>query len=132
MTPGNMRHLGVQKLIIFSTEADHGTAWRRGCCNLGGVDAAAVDLWYAREHLLERIQIPGFLRARRYVRALGSADNFMIYELRDTDALTSPEYLERLNNPTPRTKQVMATALALNRTLCRVVARMVSASGRIC
>jgi hypothetical protein len=84
-------------------------------------DAAAVDLWYAREHLRERIQIPGFLRARRYVRALGSADNFMIYELRDTDALTSPEYLERLNNPTPWTKQVMATALALNRTLCRVV-----------
>ena len=45
----------------------------------------------------------------------------MIYELRDTDALTSPEYLERLNNPTPWTKQVMAMALSLNRTLCRVV-----------
>ena len=84
-------------------------------------DGAAVDLWYAREHLQERLRIPGFLRARRYVPEIGSPNCFMIYELRDTSVLTSPDYLERLNNPTPWTREIMATAQSLDRTLCRVV-----------
>lgn len=53
-----------------------------------------------REHLQERLSIPGFLRARRCVRELGSPSYFMIYELSNTSVLTSPDYLERLNNPT--------------------------------
>jgi hypothetical protein len=85
-------------------------------------DAAAVGLWYAREHLPERLSIPGFLRARRCVCRPESLSNFMIYELSDTSALTSPEYLERLNNPTAWTKQMMATARSGHRTLCKVVA----------
>jgi hypothetical protein len=85
-------------------------------------DAAEVDLWYAREHLYERLSVPGFLRARRCVRQLGSSSYFMIYELKDTSVLTSPGYLERLNNPTPWTKQIMAKATSGNRTLCKVVA----------
>lgn len=84
-------------------------------------DAAAVNLWYAREHLRERLHIPGFLRARRCVRELGSPSYFMIYELSNTAVLTSPDYLARLNNPTPWTKQIMAMARSANRTLCRVV-----------
>src|SRR6478609_2304949 len=85
-------------------------------------DATAVGLWYAREHLPERLSIPGFLRARRCVPKPESLNNFMIYELRDTSVLTSPEYLERLNNPTAWTKQIMAKARSANRTLCKVVA----------
>jgi len=85
-------------------------------------DAAAVDLWYAREHLRERLSIPGFLRGRRCVRELGSSSYFMIYELTDSAVLTSPDYLDRLNNPTPWTKQIMTKAQSGNRTLCKVVA----------
>lgn len=85
-------------------------------------DAAAVDLWYAREHLHERLTIPGFLRARRCVREPGSPSYFMIYELTNTSVLTSPEYLERLNNPTPWTKEIMSMARWVNRALCKVVA----------
>jgi hypothetical protein len=85
-------------------------------------DAAEVDLWYAREHLQERLNIPGFLRARRCVRELGSPSYFMIYELSYTSVPTSPAYLERLNNPTPWTKQIMAKARSGNRTLCKTVA----------
>lgn len=84
-------------------------------------DAPAVDLWYAREHLRERLHIPGFLRARRYVREPGSPSYLMIYELSNTSVLTSPDYLARLNDPTPWTKQIMASARSANRTLCRVV-----------
>jgi hypothetical protein len=79
-------------------------------------DAAAVDHWYAPEHLQERLQIPGFLRARRCVRELGSPSYLMICELSDTAVLTSSDYLARLNNPTPWTKQIMATARSANRT----------------
>jgi hypothetical protein len=85
-------------------------------------DAAEVDLWYAREHLHERLSNPGFLRARRCVRELGSPSYFMIYEVSDTAVLTSAGYLERLNNPTSWTKQIMAKAQSSNRTLCKVVA----------
>src|SRR5262249_2667975 len=84
-------------------------------------DATAVDLWYAREHLEERLHIPGFLRARRCVRELRSPSYFMIYELSNTSVLTSPDYLARLNNPTPWTKQIMATTRSASRALCKVV-----------
>jgi hypothetical protein len=45
-------------------------------------DAAEVDLWYAREHLQERLNVPGFLRARRCVRELGSPSYFMTSRIR--------------------------------------------------
>jgi hypothetical protein len=83
-------------------------------------DAAEVDLWYAREHLQERLNVPGFLRARRCVRELGSASYFMIYELSDTSVLTSPDYLERLNNPTLWTKQIMAKARSGDRVAAQL------------
>ena len=55
----------------------------------------------------------------------------MIYELTDTSVLTSPDYLERLNNPTPWTEEIMTTARSANRALCKVVASMDLVSGHM-
>ena len=35
--------------------------------NIGASDEAEFNRWYDREHLEERVAIPGFLEARRYV-----------------------------------------------------------------
>ena len=63
--------------------------------------------WYPRQHLPERLSVPGFLRGRRYA-AIGSAPPyFTLYELADPGVLTSAPYLERLNNPTDWTRRVL-------------------------
>lgn len=65
-------------------------------------DPAAHDLWHSREHLPERVAIPGFLRARRCVTLVADAPRyFVLYELKDAAIVTSPAYLARLNQPTP-------------------------------
>jgi hypothetical protein len=86
-------------------------------------DPAAHDLWHSREHLPERVAIPGFLRARRYVTLVADAPRyFVLYELKDAAILTSPAYLARLNQPTPWTAKTMESVRALSRTLCGVAA----------
>jgi hypothetical protein len=86
-------------------------------------DPAAHDLWHSREHLPERIAIPGFLRARRCVTLVADAPRyFVLYELKDEAILTSPAYLARLNQPTPWTAKTMESVRALSRTLCGVAA----------
>jgi hypothetical protein len=85
-------------------------------------DLARHDAWHSGEHLRERLSIPGFLRGRRYA-ALdpGNAEQrFIFYELQDIGVATSPAYLERLNNPTPWSKELMQVS-RLRRALCRVV-----------
>lgn len=80
------------------------------------------DAWHSGEHLPERLAIPGFLRGRR-CRASDDAapwPYFILYEVRDAAVMTSPAYLERLNNPTPWSRKLFASC-RLSRTLCRVV-----------
>jgi len=63
--------------------------------------------WHHREHMPERVGIPGFLRGRRYIAVRGAPEFFTLYEASGTDVLAGPHYLERLNNPTPLTRHVI-------------------------
>jgi hypothetical protein len=84
-------------------------------------DPAAHDDWHSHEHLIERLGIPGFLRARRTVcTEAGAARYFVLYEVADGSVMTSPAYLRCLNNPSAWTTRTMATNQSLNRTLCTV------------
>lgn len=65
------------------------------------------NTWYPRQHLPERLAVPGFLRGRRYRAAGGSPPYFTLYELADARVLSSPAYLERLNHPTDWTRRVL-------------------------
>lgn len=60
--------------------------------------------WHNREHIPERVAIKGFRRGRRYVAEHGSPEYFTLYEADDTAVLSGPDYLERLDNPTPWTR----------------------------
>lgn len=85
-------------------------------------DRAEVDAWYARQHLPERLSVPGFLRGRRYAAAGGGPGFFTFYETRDVGVLSSPPYLERLNHPTDWTRKVLPTFRGMMRTVYQQVA----------
>jgi hypothetical protein len=70
-----------------------------------GVDPARRDeyeRWHGREHVPERLGVPGMLAARRYLRVAGpSPDYLTVYAMKDTGVLSSPEYRRLLDHPTP-------------------------------
>jgi hypothetical protein len=90
-----------------------------------GIAAAAEQdfvAWHVREHIPERVALPGFLRGRRYVAVAGRPKYFNFYETDTAAALISPEYLARLDDPTPWTRRVVAQFQETTRTICDVAA----------
>lgn len=77
--------------------------------------------WHNREHMPERLAIPGFRRGRRYRAIDGGPEYFNLYETDDPAVLSSPAYLARLNAPTPWTQRVLPGFRNVARSLCRVV-----------
>jgi hypothetical protein len=75
--------------------------------------------WHSHEHFPERLSIPGFLRGSRWSNA--GEGFFVMYELETYDTLTSPHYLERLNNPTPWSTKMMPHHRNMVRSQCRVI-----------
>lgn len=78
--------------------------------------------WHSKEHMLERVGVPGFRRGHRGQAISGGPKFLNLYEVEDVATLTSQPYLDRLNHPTPWTQKAMGYFRNNNRTLCRVVA----------
>ncbi len=100
-------------------------------CEVAPGMLAEHDAWHSSEHLPERMGVPGFRRGRR-AAALGPnarQARFVLYEIDDLSVATSAPYLERLNDPTPWSRKVMAEC-RLSRTLCRVAATHGTEIGR--
>ena len=76
--------------------------------------------WHTHEHFPERLALPGFRRASRWADAAGGPGFFVMYELADHAALSSPEYLARLNDPTPWSRQLMPHHANMVRSQCVV------------
>ena len=79
--------------------------------------------WITREHAAERVGIEGFLACRIF-HALGTAANryFILYELMNPEVVGSPQYLARLNAPTPWSQRIMPRLQNFLRGGGRVVA----------
>ncbi len=75
--------------------------------------------WHSREHMLERVSVPGFLRGRRFVAERGSPAWFTLYEVDRPSTLAGADYLARLNNPTEWTRRVVPSFTNVTRSLCR-------------
>jgi hypothetical protein len=78
--------------------------------------------WHSKEHMYERVGVPGFQRGQRGVAITGAPRYFNLYEVDDFATLTSQAYLDRLNNPTAWTRRVVPHMHNNSRTLCRVTA----------
>lgn len=76
--------------------------------------------WYNREHIDERVNMPGFSRARRYRAVDGRPKYFATYETASVADLGAPEYLARLADQSPWSKQIMGQFSYFHRMTCRV------------
>lgn len=76
--------------------------------------------WHPREHMVERLGIPGFLRGRRCIAVDGGVEFLTLYEVRDTDVLNSEIYKQRLTNPTPWSTKTLPGFTNNVRGACRI------------
>ena len=83
-------------------------------------DERDFNEWYNREHIDERVNLPGFHRARRYVAVHGTPKYLATYECDSVSDLATPGYLALLANQTPWTQAVMARFTQFNRMTLRV------------
>ena len=73
------------------------------------------NAWYDTEHLPERLAIPGFRSARRWVC---ERTYLATYELDSPEILQSKPYLEKFRNPTPWSRRCLAKCLTFKRWAC--------------
>ena len=66
--------------------------------------------WLTREHAAERLSTPGFLSVRIF-RAMDFDIRryFIVYQLESPAALSSDDYVRKLNNPTSWSQRIMPT-----------------------
>ena len=83
-------------------------------------DERDFNEWYNREHIDERVNLPGFPRARRYVSVRGAPKYFATYECDTVGDLATPGYLQLLANQTPWSQAVMAKFTHFHRLTLRL------------
>lgn len=93
------------------------------------------EWWYVKQHLPERVGLPGWRYGRRYELMdvdSNSPQFFTWYELDNVAASASEEYRARLNDPTPETVRVMQNWRNMSRTICERTYGSSPVSGAYC
>jgi hypothetical protein len=81
------------------------------------------NAWHSREHVPQRLAVPGIARARRYVgRAEPRFTYFTLYEMASAATLQSRPYLDLLANPTPWSAAMRPSFRQFLRIPCRTLA----------
>jgi len=79
---------------------------------------------YLREHVPERLSVPGMNSGRRYRAEAGTPRYMAFYEATSMDVLTQGPYRTQLDNPTPWTQRIMPHFRFAQRGLCDVAASL--------
>jgi hypothetical protein len=81
------------------------------------------NAWYDEEHLPERLSIPGFRSAQRWVADVppGQGKYLATYELDAAAVLQSSAYLARFQNQTPWSKRCLSKTVVFKRWACEQV-----------
>ncbi len=85
--------------------------------------------WHDKEHMPERLAIPGFRRGRRYINQGHSPEWLTLYEAGNLDVVTSANYLARLNSPTSQTVATLRYFRNTSRAVCQLISSVGSSSG---
>jgi hypothetical protein len=88
--------------------------------NIDAADEAEFNRWYDREHLEERVAIPGFLEARRYVAHDGNPKYLSLYSTETFEVLDSTAYRTALANQTAWSKANIARFKNMIRGVSRI------------
>lgn len=84
---------------------------------------AEYNLWHTREHVPERVTVPGILSGRRYVAAQADMYRyFTLYELESFAVLESAAYKALVDNPTPWSRSMRPDFRNFVRYPCRTLA----------
>lgn len=87
-----------------------------------GVDPARqpeYDLWHTREHVPERLSVPGMIGARRYVLTTGLLPRYLtLYDLDDITVLSSEPYQRLLSEPTAWSRSMRPSFRGFMRLCC--------------
>ncbi len=85
---------------------------------------ADFNRWYDREHVAERVAMPGFLFGRRYRAAIDAPLRYLaLYGTQDIEALSSPGYLAVLGQQSPWSQAVLARMTDTRRLVGTVTRR---------
>ncbi|MCL4800064.1 MAG: hypothetical protein KJ025_10795 [Burkholderiales bacterium] len=87
-------------------------------------DEEEFNAWYDTEHLAERLAIPGFVSARRWVADLapGAGKYLATYELERPEVLETPAYLAHVgDNFSPWSKRCLGRAVLFRRWVCEQI-----------
>jgi hypothetical protein len=83
------------------------------------------NAWHTFEHVPERVGIPGFLAARRYVaRERDDHRYFTLYDLASLAALDGPDYRDAVERPTEWSQSMRASFRNFLRRPCETLLRM--------
>lgn len=88
--------------------------------DIDGAPHGEFEDWHSHEHMPERLRVAGFLRGTRWVSDSGGPRYFVMYEVESLEAIISPAYIERLNNPTPWSTKMFPCFRNMTRSACRV------------
>src|SRR5260370_36749434 len=103
-----------------------GKGMRLTSMNVDAADDAEFNRWYDCEHLEERVAIPGFLEARRYVAHDGNPKYLSLYSTESFEVLDSQAYRTALANQTAWSK----ANIARFQNMIRAVARITVSRGK--
>src|SRR5580765_6435139 len=88
--------------------------------NIDAANEPEFNRWYDREHLEERVAMPGFLEARRYVAHDGNPKYLSLYSTETFEVLDSPAYRTALANQTAWSKANIAHFQNMIRAVARI------------
>ncbi|WP_250467596.1 DUF4286 family protein [Caballeronia sp. GAFFF2] len=72
--------------------------------------------WLTREHVFERVGVPGFRSGRVFKRRASKPSEYlMLYELDTANVMSSTGYLSRLNDPSEWTQRIMPNLMRFRR-----------------
>ena len=93
--------------------------------------AEECDEWYVREHIPERIDLPGFRRSRRYAAVTGTPGYMAVYEADTAETLLEPGYRRISGTPTEWTRKMRQVLHNTVRSTLRVTASIGRGEGAV-
>jgi hypothetical protein len=88
--------------------------------------------WHGKEHLPERLGIPGILRGRRYEAVEGGPEFLTLYEAAALEDITGEGYVRRRGNLTPWSRKMLSHFSNHHRAVAEVVCSAGTSSGGLC
>jgi len=85
---------------------------------------AECDDWYLREHIPDRVKLPGFRRARRYKALSGAPEYLAVYEADTAESMLGPGYLGLLGTVSEQGLRMRAAFRNVVRSTFRVTATL--------